>query len=139
MGGLVAGPSSLNTPLPSTAGSSTPSMETPSMLQSNTPATGLSTSSATSGPLSGGDASRVLQFPPQPESSTVSTMLASAFPAPNGMATPLQLPFIPNLSVNATNLQTALLGDASAGMAQSSFALRPSSAMQQPPPSLRTQ
>eukprot|EP00961_Rhodomonas_salina_P241941 3268358-Rhodomonas_salina.1 len=39
MGGLVAGPSSLNTPQPSTAGSCTPSMETPSRLQSNTPAT----------------------------------------------------------------------------------------------------
>eukprot|EP00961_Rhodomonas_salina_P189791 2560530-Rhodomonas_salina.1 len=38
MGCLVAGPSLLNTPLPSTAGS-TSSMETPSTLQSNTPAT----------------------------------------------------------------------------------------------------
>eukprot|EP00961_Rhodomonas_salina_P193700 2615255-Rhodomonas_salina.1 len=139
MGCLVAGPSSMNTPPPSTTRSSTQSMEMQGTLQSNTPATGSSTSSVTSGPSSGGDASRVLHFPLQPESSTASTMLASAFPPPNGMANSLQLPFIPNLSLNATNLQTALMGDASAGMAQSSVALPPSSAMPQPPPSLRAQ
>eukprot|EP00961_Rhodomonas_salina_P263827 3565719-Rhodomonas_salina.1 len=115
----------------------------------NTPATlaGSSNNSATSGPLSGGDASRVLQFPQPSELSAASTMLPSAFPPPNAMmqeqtmmaantfANPLQLQFLPNLSLNTTNLQL-VLSNASAGgmqhpappMAQSSFA--PSSTVQ---------
>eukprot|EP00961_Rhodomonas_salina_P152870 2057402-Rhodomonas_salina.1 len=56
---------------------------------------------------------------------TEQTMMA-ANPFPN----PLQLQYLPNLSQNATNLQSALLSDASAGgmphsaplMAQSPFA-----------------
>eukprot|EP00961_Rhodomonas_salina_P121652 1638016-Rhodomonas_salina.1 len=147
MGWLVAGSSTLNTPPPSTASSSTPSMETPSTVQSsmvadktaNTPATGSSNSCSTSGPSSGGDASRVLQFPQLLESSTASTMLPSAFPPPNAMASPLQMQFIPNLSLNAPNLQTALLSYARAGMAQSSFAPPTSSAMPQPSAAIRAQ
>eukprot|EP00961_Rhodomonas_salina_P198954 2683798-Rhodomonas_salina.1 len=156
MGGLVTGSSALNTPPPSTASPSTPLMETPSTVQFsmaadktvNTPSTGSSNNSATSGPSSGGDASRVLQFPQPLESSAASTMLPSAFPPLNAMmpeqtmmaantfVNPLQLQFLPNLSLNTTNLQSELLSYASAGgmqhpappMVQSSFA--PSSTAQ---------
>eukprot|EP00961_Rhodomonas_salina_P102966 1384761-Rhodomonas_salina.3 len=70
------------------------------------------------------------------------TMMAS-----NSFSNPLQLPYLPNLSLNATNLQSVLLSNAGAVgmppsaslMEQSPFAPPSSLQMQQPPLSLRTQ